>query len=110
MPRSPVKRTLHELAYYPPHSPRAGDVHYRVFNRARHHLIDVLNVGCWVGGATKKDDLGSLPAHHPCAGAKQLEAHHHIAEFAALTEVDWQKVAADFPQLGIDSDEKFLEV
>ena len=41
--------TLHEIAYYPPHGPRDTDPNYRIFHSARHHLIDVLNVGCWIG-------------------------------------------------------------
>ena len=48
-----------------------------------------------------------VPKGWRCYGATQLEAHHSIAEFAGLNEEDWQKVAADFPQLGIDSDESF---
>jgi hypothetical protein len=101
-------RTLHELAMYPPHEPRAKDVHYRIFTASRRHLIDVLGVGCWIGGATKTDIKNGLPRSSLCFGAKQLEAHHSIAEFAGLNEVDWQKVAKDFPQLGIHSDEDFL--
>ena len=103
-------RTLHELAHYPTHGPRRSDPHYRIFHEARHRLIDVLGVGCWIGGATKKQIAEGLPTGHPCEGATGLEAHHHIAEFAALNAVDWAKVAKDFPQLGIDSDEKFLEI
>jgi len=105
---SDLRRTLHELAHYPPHGPRESDPHYGVFHRARHHLIDVLGVGCWIGGATKKQIEAGLPDDHRCAGATGLEAHHHIAEFAALAEEDWQKVADDFPQLGIHSDDEFL--
>ena len=101
--------TLHEIAYYPPHGPRAEDPNYRVFHEARNHLINVLNVGCWIGGATKSEIAAGLPNDHRCLGATQLEAHHHIAEFAGLNEIDWQKVATDFPQLGIDSDEAFLK-
>ena len=96
------------MAVYPPHGPRSTDPHYKIFHAARHHLIDVLGVGCWIGGVTKAQ-LGAVPDGHLCSGAKQLEAHHHIAEFAGLPEIDWRKVAADFPQLGIDSDEAFLE-
>ena len=101
-------RTLHEIAYYPPHGPRRGDPHYRIFNQARKHLIDGLNVGCWIGGATKSDIAAGLPQGHRCYGATQLEAHHHIAEFAGLPEIDWRKVARDFPLLKINSDEDFL--
>ena len=103
-----LRRTLHELAVYPEHGPRESDPHYKVFHEARHHLIDVLGVGCWIGGATKADLRAGLPEGHRCYGAKQLEAHHHIAEFAGLSELDWMKVAADFPLLGIHSDEDFL--
>lgn len=102
------QRTLHEMAYYPPHGPRRGDPHYKVFNAARKHLVDVLGVGCWIGGATKADIAGGLDPGHLCLGATQLEAHHHIAEFAGLNEIDWRKVAADFPLLHISSDEDFL--
>lgn len=100
-------RTLKEIAYYPPHEPRAEDPNYSAFHSARRHLIDVLGTGCWIGGATKADLAAGLADDHLCNGAKQLEAHHHIAEFAGLNELDWQKVAADFPQLGIQSDEDF---
>jgi hypothetical protein len=103
-------RTLHELAHYPEHGPREEDPHYRYFHQARHHLIDTLGVGCWVGGATKAQIAAGLPIDHLCAGATGLEAHHNLGEQAALPELAWRKVAADFPQLGIHSDEDFLRV
>lgn len=102
------RRTLQEIAAYPEHGPRDTDPYYGVFHAARHHLVDVLGVGCWIGGATKTDLAEGLPDGHRCAGAKQLEAHHATAEFAGLTEIDWRKVAADFPEVGIHSDEDFL--
>jgi hypothetical protein len=101
-------RSLHELGFYPPHGPRAKDVHYRIFNAARRHLIDTLGVGCWIGGATKTQLAAGFTGPHLCRGARQLEAHHHIAEFAGLNQVDWAKVAADFPVLGIHDDDTFL--
>jgi hypothetical protein len=105
-----VKRTLRECAYYPSHLPREDDSHYKIFHEAQHHLIHVLSVGCWIGGATLEQIKAGLPVDHICHGSKQLEAHHHIAEFASLSEIDWQKVAKDFPQLGIHSDEDFLNI
>lgn len=51
-----------------------------------------------------------MPAGHRCYGAKQLEAHHSIAEQSGLSEMDWRKVAKDFPQLGIHSDEDFHRI
>lgn len=102
-------RTLHEVAHYPEHEPRESDPQYSVFRRARHHLIDVLGVGCWIGGATKAQIAAGLPAGHRCHGATGLEAHHAIAEFAGLNAIDWRKVAADFPTLGISSDADFMK-
>jgi hypothetical protein len=102
------RRTLHELAHYPEHGPRKSDHHYNIFERARHHLIDVLGVGCWIGGATQQQIYEGLPSGHRCHGATQLEAHHAIAEFAGLNAVDWRKVAVDFPELGVHSNEDFL--
>lgn len=103
-----LRRTLQEAAHYPPHGPRESDPHYAVFHAARHHLIDVMGVGCWIGGATKAQIAAGLADDHLCHGAAGLEAHHHVAEFAGLNELDWQKVRGDFPQLGIQSDEDFL--
>ena len=104
------KRTLHELAHYPPHAPRASDPNGPIFDAARHHLIDVLNVGCWIGGATKDEIASGLPVSHQCHGAVGLEAHHHLAELAGLNAEDWRKVAADFPQLDITSDDEFRKI
>lgn len=102
------RRTLHELVAYPPHAPREEDPHYKVFHHAQHHLIHELGAGCWIGGATLAEIKAGLPAGHRCAGATQLEAHHAIAEFAGLSEIDWRKVAKDFPQAELHSDEDFL--
>lgn len=102
------RRTLREVVAYPPHGPRATDPHYKIFEYAKHHLVHVLGVGCWIGGATLTQIKAGLPDGHRCSGATQLEAHHAVAEFAGLNEVDWQKVAKDFPQAGIQSDEDFL--
>jgi hypothetical protein len=110
VPAHDQARTLHEIAAYPPHGPRETDPNYATFHAARHHLIDVLGVGCWIGGATKAQIAAGLPEEHLCHGATGLEAHHHVAEFAGLNEIDWQKVAADFPQLGIHSDADFLRM
>ncbi len=101
-------RTLREIVTYPPHAPREQDGHYAVFRHAQHRLIHELGTECWIGGATLAEIKAGLAAGHRCAGATQLEAHHAVAEFAGLSEIDWQKVAKDFPQAGIHSDEDFL--
>jgi len=101
-------RTLREIVAYPPHGPRSTDPHYKIFNEAKHHLVHVLGAGCWIGGATLAEIKAGLPGKHRCSGAKQLEAHHAVAEFAGLNEINWQKVASDFPQAGLHSDEDFL--
>lgn len=103
-----LQRTLREAVSYPPHGPREEDVHYGVFRHAQHHLIHVLGVGCWIGSATLAEIKAGLPDGHRCHGAVQLEAHHAVAEFAGLSAVDWRKVAKDFPQAGVHSDEDFL--
>lgn len=102
------RRTLHELAAYPPHAPREEDGHYKIFHHAQHRLIHVLGAGCWIGGATLAQITAGLPDGHRCRGATQLEAHHAVAEFAGLSEIDWRKVAHDFPQANLHSDEDFL--
>lgn len=102
------RRTLHELAVYPPHAPREEDGHYKIFHHAQHRLIHVLGVGCWIGGANLAQITAGLAVGHRCYGATQLEAHHAVAEFAGLSEIDWQKVARDFPQANLHSDEDFL--
>jgi hypothetical protein len=102
------RRTLREIVAYPPHGPRAEDPHYAIFNHAKHHLVHVLGAGCWIGGATLAQVKAGLPEGHRCSGATQLEAHHAVAEFSGLNEIDWQKVAKDFPLAGIHSDEDFL--
>lgn len=103
-----LRRTLHEVVAYPEHGPREDDPHYAIFHQARRHLIDVLGVGCWIGGATATQIKAGLPVGHRCSGARQLEAHHAIAEYAGLSEIDWRKVAHDFPRVGIHSEEDFL--
>jgi hypothetical protein len=102
------QRTLREVVAYPPHGPRESDPHYKIFNEAKHRLVHVLGAGCWIGGATLAQIRAGLDPGHRCHGAAQLEAHHAVAEFAGLNEVDWAKVAKDFPQAGIHSDEDFL--
>ena len=62
-----LRRTLHEIAVYPEHGPREGDPQYAIFHAARHHLIDVLGVGCWIGGATKAQIEAGLPEGHLCS-------------------------------------------
>lgn len=78
------RRTLHEVVAYPPHAPRKSDPHYAIFEHAKHHLVHVLGVGCWIGGATLTQIKAGLAPEHRCYGAKQLEAHHAVAEFAGL--------------------------
>jgi hypothetical protein len=105
-----TRRTLIEIAHYPPHGPRPSDVHYKIFHQSQHHLIHVLKVGCWICGVTIDDLAKGLAVTHLGYGATQLEAHHHIVEWAGLSEADWNKVSPDFPQLGIHSDEDMLKM
>jgi hypothetical protein len=77
-------------AWYPAHAPRESDSHYRLFEHARKRLI-ATGVGCW-----------------RCGSKEHLEAHHAQCEFAVANGVDYTKLAADFPEYHLDSEEAFL--
>lgn len=100
------KLTHTYTVHFPEHEPRISS---EVFRATKHHLVDVLNTGCWIGGATKAELAAGLPEGHRCYGAKQLEAHHGLAEWADWNGIDWQKIAKDFPYLGIHDDESFRQ-
>ena len=104
MPDHVVHRTLQTSVHFPEHEPRTESATFRA---TKHHLVHVLKTPCWIGGATIDDIKNGLPEDHRCFGATQLEAHHDLAEWAEWNGLDWRKVAADFPQLGIHDDESF---
>lgn len=62
-----LKRTLHEIAFYPAHDPRTASAEYR---HVHHHLVVELDTPCWICGVT-----------HSKGGA--METHHAEIEWAA---------------------------
>ncbi len=80
-----VSRLLREIVNYPGHAARKNSPEY---SKAHKHLVDELNLPCLVCGVTKKT-LGD-PGKNP-AGAKQMETHHHIVEWALANAIDLKK-------------------
>ncbi len=90
---SELKRTLAEAAFYPPHAPRTASA---LYTREHHELVVVQDQPCRVCGV-RNSTLGD-PLRNP-HGAKALETHHSLIEWAGQTEIDWDKLAADNPTL-----------
>ncbi len=80
---STLRRTLVELCFYPPHEPRKASSEYR---KVHHHLIYDLDTPCWRCGV-----------RHSTGGA--METHHAVVEVAAVNGVDFDTLAADYPEL-----------
>jgi len=62
-----LRRTLEEVAWYPPHDPRKASAEYR---RVHHRLVYEMDERCWICGIT-----------HSAGGA--METHHSELEWAA---------------------------
>jgi hypothetical protein len=91
-----VRRTLDEKAFYPKHEKRRASAEYRNV-----HQTLIRAHGCLICGVTyetlnrSKTDLKLNPY-----GAKQLETHHHIIEWALANAIDPDKFnALLFPNL-----------
>lgn len=88
-----LRRTLSETVWYPDHPPRSASA---LYTATHHHLIyelDLPCVGCGVRHSTLSD-----PKANPY-GAKAMETHHSLVEWAGQTEINWDKLAADNPSL-----------
>jgi hypothetical protein len=94
VPAHEVTRRLTEEIFYPDHDPRTASEEYR---KVHHHLVYDLDEACWICGvrnSTLKD-----PAQNP-RGAKQMETHHSVCEWALANAVDPTLVMGDFPAMG----------
>jgi hypothetical protein len=89
-----LRRTLAEMAFYPVHAPRTASA---LYTREHHELVVVQDQPCRVCGV-RSSTLTMGPLYNP-HGAKALETHHDLIEWAGQTEVDWDKLAADHPTL-----------
>lgn len=86
-----VHRTLQETAFYPEHDLRKESPEYA---KVHHKLVQEENRGCIVCGVTyailKDDTKRADPQLNPY-GAKQMETHHRIVEWALANAVDPDK-------------------
>lgn len=86
-----VKRTLHEATFYPPHPPRKQTPEYR---KVRERLIVKEDRPCLVCGVTNSvldDEVARKDREKNPFGAKQMELHHHIIEWALMKAVDLER-------------------
>jgi hypothetical protein len=88
-----LRRTLSELVMYPPHPPRTASA---LYERTHRQMVVEEDQPCAVCGV-RNSTLGD-PAQNP-HGSKALETHHNLVEWAGANEVDWDKLAADHPDL-----------
>lgn len=88
-----LRRTLTEDVFYPPHPPRTASALYA---RTHHQLVVVEDQPCAVCGV--RNSTLADPAQNR-DGAKALETHHNLIEWAGSSEIDWDKLAEDHPDL-----------
>lgn len=79
------RHTVDELQFYPAHEGRTETPEYKA---AHKHLVEELNLPCLVCGV-RHSTLGDPNENK--YGAKQLETHHHIIEWALQNAVDVNK-------------------
>jgi hypothetical protein len=75
-------RTLDEWAFYPEHDKRAGSPGYAKVHKTMVVAEDLPCLVCGVRNSTLKD------ASKNPYGAKQMETHHHIVEWALANAID----------------------
>lgn len=90
---SVVRRTLSETVFYPEHAPRTASALYA---QTHHHLVYDLDLPCVVCGV-RRSTLGDLTQNR--VGARAIETHHALVEWAGQTEINWDKLAQDNPTL-----------
>ena len=88
-----LRRTLSETVWYPPHSPRTASA---LYTRTHHQLVYIEDRPCVVCGVRNSTLGGPLAL---AVGAKALETHHNLIEWAGQNEIDYDKLAADHPDL-----------
>lgn len=79
-----LHRRLHERAFYPHHGKRRETAAYR---RVREILIVEKNLPCLVCGVTNADLAERRSDKNPY-GARAMETHHHVVEWALADAVD----------------------
>jgi hypothetical protein len=76
------KRMLDEIAFYPAHDPRRETPEYKETHRRLAIEQDRPCLICGVRNSTLKDKA------HNLYGAKQMETHHHVLEWALANAID----------------------
>lgn len=80
-----VKRLLQEDVFYPPHSPRTESSAYAAIHKHLAHELDLPCITCGVRNSTLSDPKLNW------VGAKAIETHHHIIEWALQNAIDLEK-------------------
>ena len=79
------KHTIHEMQFYPTHDKRRETKEYHEVHKKLVVTLDLPCLVCGVKHSTLED-----PRENPF-GAKQMETHHHIIEWALQNAVDTDK-------------------
>ncbi|MBT8160976.1 MULTISPECIES: hypothetical protein [Arthrobacter] len=80
-----VDRVLHEQVFYPEHDKRTESPAYA---KVHHRLVVTEDRPCLICGV--RNSTLNDPAQNP-HGAKQIETHHHIIEWALQNAIDLDK-------------------
>jgi hypothetical protein len=83
-----VERTLKEAVFYPAHDARTESPAY---SKAHHHLVVVLDLPCLICGV--KNSTLTDPTQNT-VGARDMETHHHVVEWALQNAIDLDKFNA----------------
>ena len=90
---SELNRTLHEIAYYPPHDPRKASSEYR---KVHHELVVTLDEKCWICGV-KHSTGGAMETHHAELEWAAEKAFEDDAEMMRLLVKDF-KLKLEHPE------------
>lgn len=79
------RRQLDERAFYPPHDKRTETPEYKAVHKKMVVTLDLPCLICGVKNSTLKN-----PSKNPY-GAKQMETHHHVIEWALANAISTKK-------------------
>lgn len=86
-----VSRLLHEIVNYPGHAARKSSPEYVKIHKELTKKRDLACLACGVKNSILQDPKSrNDPAKNP-HGAKQMETHHHIVEWALANALDLKK-------------------
>lgn len=80
-----VSRLLQEIVNYPAHVARTNSPEYTAIHKKLVHELDLPCLACGVKKSTLQDKTQNK------FGAKQLETHHHVVEWALANALDVKK-------------------